>query len=177
MKLVFVIIFHLIFIIENCNAVKCIDSFEETSEYFTLTNIKEIVNSLSSIESAIVCRVQIKIDYHNQYVKINFGKSIRASNLIKNRQIRVDTNIKLAQDKINFIGNQFVNIIEFSCDSINDCDRYFVLDQLQWLFEVDYNQLISNIRLLITNEHENSRKKNIHLFNLIILVFINKISF
>jgi hypothetical protein len=50
------------------------------------------------------------------------------------------------------------NSIGFSCNKEDLCDQQFVFDYLEWLFNVEYNSLASNVRpLLLTGNNQKGK--------------------
>jgi len=102
-------------------------------------------------------------DYSNQYIQISFGTAFQSSNLKINQEVRVDFLMSLAEEKTIFKPAKIVQSIEFACDNSDGCDRLFVLDQLEWLYNAKYDKLESAIRPLLTADNDNTGKNDVEL--------------
>jgi hypothetical protein len=159
MKLLF-LIFTLILFNEHTNARQCVhpNGTLKINKTATLIAAQDIIKGLTLEASLDKCLVQIKFAITKQVKEIRFGNAFRSNNLTTNRQVRVDMLMNILDDNDILNTTYIDNIVEFTCDNEDGCDRRFVLGQLKWLFEANYDDIESTIRPLITSEDDKTGK-------------------
>ena len=85
------------------------------------------------------CRLQIKLDYHQELLTVSFTEDIQTG-LVGVDQIRFET-IVLA---INATDATVINIFEYACDS-DECEKHFLVDMVGWLLEFDTTELQTEV--------------------------------
>jgi hypothetical protein len=163
----FLITIFLFIITSRSNALNCTDADQpiEILNDFTLLAVKEALNNLTVTDRYDQCLVEIYMDYLGQYIKITFGTALQSHHLMRNQEVRIEFLIRLTEDEPDF-NSAITNILEFACDYTDECDRYFVLNHLEWLFKAKYIELDSAIRPSLTANDDNNTGKNT-MFNYI----------
>lgn len=159
MKLFFLIL-TLIFITTTINALSCINPDEsiDIKDDFNIAAVQSELDELELVDE-YECLVQISFYYYDQNIRIKFGTVSKEKDLYTNRNVFVETGIRLAEGTTTLYQGNIINIVEFVCDNANACDRRFVVEQLKWLFNVNYNKFESAIQSLLIIESEQIGKK------------------
>jgi len=167
MKLHFLLAIFLFITTSSSNALSCIDVDESIqisiSKDFTLGAVQEAIDNLLLVNGYDECLVEIKFNYSNQSIQISFSIAFQSSNLKTNQEVRVDFLMSLAEDKTIFKPAKIVQFVEFACDYEDGCDRRFVLDHLEWLFNANYDELESAIRPFLIGDNDNTGKNDVKL--------------
>ncbi len=161
MILNFLIATFLLITTSSTNALFCIDTDEpiKISNDFTFAAVQKAINNLAVTNKSIKCLVEIGFDYYHQDIEIGFGEAAsKSSYLNTNRKVRVSFSMVLADGKTIFNPAEIENIVGFACDYADECDRRFVFDHLEWLFNAKYDKLVSVIRSLLTADNDNTGK-------------------
>ncbi|CAF1182887.1 unnamed protein product [Rotaria sordida] len=159
MKLLALLSFFVV-ITTRCNALLCFDAKTAIViplDNFSLNDFMKIIKNFSSTNGHEKCLVEIQINYGQEILNVLFGSIANSNSLTTNSQIYIDTYIILNQPEIHMESNNIMNNIRFICNT-NDCNRQFVFDHLEWLLEVEYNDLVSNISPLLINKNEKTDK-------------------
>jgi hypothetical protein len=119
---------------------------------FNLTSIKQTVNNLVIFKERYKCFISIIFESGLRRLTITF-EDTDLFPLIVNVDMFIMTKIllKMSHSSID-------NSIGFSCNKEDLCDQQFVFDYLEWLFNVEYNSLASNVRpLLLTGNNQKGK--------------------
>jgi hypothetical protein len=159
------LVLTLVFISTSTNALSCIHADEpiKISNDFTFAAVEKALGDLPSDDGYDECLVEIKFDYDHQDIEISFDTAFQSSYLDTNREVRLDFWMALADGKTIFKPAKIKKVVEFACDYADQCDRHFVFDHLEWLFNAKYDKLESGIRPLLTADNENTGKNDVQL--------------
>jgi hypothetical protein len=163
MKLHFVItIFFIYYITIKSNALNCIDVDQPIRIYagvFKLHLAQQFINDNLKINNTYKeCFVEIYINYLYKNMIINFDRSFSSYNLKTNQEVRIETWIQTFENRKTFDSANIFNVVVFKCNYADQCDHRFVLDQLDWLFKANYEQLVSAISPLLTSTNQYTGK-------------------
>jgi hypothetical protein len=155
MKLV-ILLYAMLFLFPNNNALQCMYYGQGILililDTFNLTSIKQTVNNLVIFKERYKCFISIIFESGLRRLTITF-EDTDLFPLIVNVDMFIMTKIllKMSHSSID-------NSIGFSCNKEDLCDQQFVFDYLEWLFNVEYNSLASNVRpLLLTGNNQKGK--------------------
>jgi hypothetical protein len=121
--------------------VACIDIaiFQITLANFNINRVKQEIDQLSANEIRDVCRVQVIFSYGQQQLGIAFSKMFEGNNIPVDEVtfftvIQPDSN----NDILYFHG------LQYACSSSDGCEKQFVLDHIEWLFNMKFTDFLSN---------------------------------
>jgi hypothetical protein len=166
MKSFFSIIIFIIVIIYHSYGLSCIDDAQsiKISKDLTLMTVEKALKNLTIVDRDEPCRVEITFCYFNQFIEIIFGEAFEPTDLDVNQEVRIDTWIQIADGQTIINPIHIDNIVEFTCDYADECDRQFVFYQLEWLLKANYDQLASIILALLLPDYTKTGKNDVEFF-------------
>jgi hypothetical protein len=134
-------LFIFLFVKNDC--LKCIHSFNTLTieKDNLLYDIEQDVKDLTTSEDTM-CAVEITMIYAARRLEIRFDRNFQPVDLTLNVHLRVNTSIIPSTGKSTMI----VNILQFSCNNKDECDRRFFFDHIDWLLNAKYDELTDIIR-------------------------------
>ncbi len=150
MKLLFPITIFFLVTVNINNALRCIDNHKEINipKGFNFFAVQRAINNLKLIDQYDECHVIIFFHYYTEEIMMKSNKDIESNSIDTNYEVFFQTSIGISRGAQVFDKGSITNIVEFACDDADECDRYFILDRLNWLLKVNYTKLESVIRLL-----------------------------
>ncbi len=149
----------LMFSFINSNSLKCVhlyNSVKKAGNNFQLYFIKDHINKLTTSKDEM-CAVEIKIFYKSRRIEISFDETFKPNDLIINFHMRMITSV--IADTAKTI--DLINILQFACNNTDQCDRYFFLGHIDWLFDATYDKLVNTtVPLLLKNTRAGIAKFN-----------------
>ncbi|UJR11349.1 hypothetical protein I4U23_015530 [Adineta vaga] len=100
-----------------------------------------------------MCRVEFKYFYKTQTIQISFHKSFQPIDLALNVHVRVNTSIKPSSGK----SYDMENVIQFTCDNTDECDREFFFDHIYWVMNNNFTELTNAIQPIIQSPEKMSQ--------------------
>ena len=143
----------LLFMIPTTHSLKCVKQ-EEPLEVLLLDynpkRFEKIMNSLSGSKHAS-CRVQLSITHEKLFLMIDFSKRSSPRN-ISNQMLQFDISSPRELLSTEQLGKQ----LEYACSGRDNCEKYFVLDHVEWFIRADCSTLRTAIGLLLSSFDDKS---------------------
>ena len=149
MVMLFLFLFISLTIPEKSLAIECMyseQSLEYSLDYFNYEDFEREVNGFPSYDyiddNVKMCRTEIYVDYQTRLLIISFADTFEWSRLDEGEG-RFDFLIMFTPETVD---GEFYNVLEYACFDFDQCDKYFVLNHIRWLANVNYTNFQRQLR-------------------------------
>lgn len=155
--------FVLIFLVipQQIYGIECMYSEQPFEYHLDDFNYEDFCEKLSSYPSydyaddnAMMCRVEIYVDYQTRQFIISFAYSFESSRLDEGEG-RLDFLIMFTPE---YMDGEFYNVLEYACFDVDHCDKNFVLSHIRWLGEANYTRFQSQLKSMLFNNSSKTEK-------------------
>ncbi len=113
-------------------------------------DVMKMIQNLSSkkYENNSLCRVELLVDYNDERLLINFTEHL-GDKTLEDKEVQIYGDV-FANDDQNIV---FIHILEYAC-AVNECEKEFIINHINWFIEADYTELQRKLAPVILGDGE-----------------------
>lgn len=146
----------ILFLTTNISAFLCLPwdfNIKISFDDFNITELQQQIFQLKSILQLSDCQLRIVVHYRERYFTAEVWKNSTLKWPIDDVSVTLTTVIQSDTSARSIDSIVIEDVLEISCATENWCDRRFLFDHIDWLLNLNHEDLASAMSSLLTHEH------------------------